>query len=152
KGSSAMGNQDIPVDLTDRASFSHWTPVTIRFSDQDSLGHVNNVSIAAYVEAGRTRLIHQFLDRGKYPTLNFALVRVEIDYRAEFHYPGTVEIGARLLRIGNKSFKSGYGLFVGDRCVATATSTNVFFDMEKRAAVEPSAEIRAVMKADMAAL
>lgn len=147
-----MGSdQDYPVDLTDRASFSLWTPVTIRFSDQDSLGHVNNVSIAAYVEAGRTRLIHQFLNREKYPTQNFALVRVEIDYRAEFHYPGTIEIGARLLHIGTKSFKSGYGLFVGDRCVATATSTNVFFDMEKRAAIEPPAEVRAAMEADIAA-
>lgn len=146
-----MGNEDNPVDLTDRASFSHWTPVTIRFSDQDSLGHVNNVSIVAYVEAGRTRLIHRFLDRETYPTLNFALVRVELDYRAEFRYPGTVEVGSRLLRIGTKSFGSGYGLFVDDRCVATSKSTNVFFDMTKRAAIEPPAEIRAAMEAEIAA-
>lgn len=145
-----MGNQERPADLTDRASFSHWTPVTIRFSDQDSLGHVNNVSIVAYVEAGRTMLIHQFLDREKYPDLNFALVRVEIDYRSEFHYPGTVDVGSRLLRVGRKSFTSGYGLFLGERCVATAISVNVFFDMAKRAGVEPPAEIRAAMEAEIA--
>ena len=53
------------IDLTDRASFSHWTPVSIRFSDQDPLGHVNNVALAAYVEAGRTMLIDQFLVSGE---------------------------------------------------------------------------------------
>ena len=39
-----MSNNETGVDLTDRANFSHWTPVTIRFSDQDPLGHVNNVA------------------------------------------------------------------------------------------------------------
>lgn len=146
-----MGNDEIPVDLTDRKSFSHWTPVTIRFSDQDPLGHVNNVSTVAYVEAGRTMLIHRFMSWEKYPDLNFALVRVEMDYRAEFTYPGTVDVGSRLLRIGRKSFSSGYGLFVEDRCVATSISVNVFFDTAKRIGVEPPAEIRAAMEAEIAA-
>lgn len=146
-----MGNQENQVDLTVRDSFSLWTPVTIRFSDQDSLGHVNNVSIVSYVEAGRTILIHRFLDREKFRDLNFALVRVEVDYRSEFVYPGTVDVGSRLLRIGTKSFTSGYGLFIGDRCVASSVSVNVFFDTTKRAGVEPPAEIRAMMEKEIAA-
>ena len=40
------------TDLTRRDAFDHWTPVTLRFSDQDSLGHVNNVAYAAFVAAG----------------------------------------------------------------------------------------------------
>jgi acyl-CoA thioester hydrolase len=140
-----MNKQDRPVDLTDRAGFSHWTPVTIRFSDQDPLGHVNNVATAAYVEAGRTMLIHRFMNREKYPDLNFALVRLEMDYLAEFAYPGTVDVGSRLLRIGTKSFSSGFGLFVGERCVATSVSVNVFFDTAKRQGVEPPQAIRDAM-------
>ena len=66
--------------LTNRAHFTYWTVVPIRFSDQDSLGHVNNVAIAAYVEAGRTSLIHEFLLREKYPDLDYSLAHVEIDY------------------------------------------------------------------------
>lgn len=44
-------------DLTRRDSFADFTQVTIRFSDQDSMGHVNNVSFGAYIEACRTMLI-----------------------------------------------------------------------------------------------
>jgi acyl-CoA thioester hydrolase len=139
-------NKDIPAaDLTKRASFSCWTPVTIRFSDQDSLGHVNNVAIAAFIEAGRTMLIHQFLLRERYPDINYALVHVDIDYRAEFHYPGTVDVGGRVERVGNKSFVTGYGLFVDDTCVATSRSVNVFFNMVERASVVPPEDLRALL-------
>jgi acyl-CoA thioester hydrolase len=134
------------IDLTDRSSFICWTPVSIRFSDQDSLGHVNNVAVAAFVEAGRTGLIHPLLMRDKYPNLNFALVNVEIDYLVEFHYPGTIDIGGRLERIGSKSFSSKYGLFMENRCVATAGSVNVFFDLEKRKSVAPPDDVRALFE------
>ena len=141
-----MNKDTSAIDLTSRNSFIHWTPVTIRFSDQDSLGHVNNVAVAAFVEACRTRLIHPFLMRDKYPNLNYALVHVEIDYLAEFHYPGTVDIGGRLERIGSKSFSTRYGLFVENRCVAIAGSVNCFFDLEKRESVSPPDEVRVLLE------
>ena len=144
-------NKNTPaIDLTARASFNHWTPVTIRFSDQDSLGHVNNVAVAAFVESCRTRLIHPFLMTEKFPDLNYALVHVEIDYRAEFRYPGTVDVGGRFLRVGAKSFTTAYGLFVGERCVATAGSVNCFFDLEKRQSVAPPDEVRALLEKALA--
>ncbi len=139
------------TDLTSRASFIHWTPVTIRFSDQDSLGHVNNVAVVAFVEACRTRLIHPFLLDDKYPNLNYVLVHVEIDYLAEFHYPGTVDIGGRLERIGSKSFTTRYGLFIANRCVATAGSVNCFFDLDKRQSVSPPDDVRALLEKALAA-
>lgn len=136
-------NDALPtIDLTDRESFSHWVQVTIRFSDQDSLGHVNNVAIVAFVESCRTTLIRRFLDPDRHPHLDYALVNINVDYRAEFHYPGTVDVGGRILCVGTKSFTSGYGLFLGDRCVATASSTNVFFDLEKRQGVAPPDDVR----------
>ncbi len=141
-----MTDDSLRTDLTDRASFGHWTGVTIRFSDEDNLGHVNNVAIAAYVEAGRTMLIHRFLLREKYPDLNYVLVHVEIDYLAEFRYPGIVDVGARVERVGTKSFATGYGLFSGEKCVATARSVNVFFDMVKRSSVAPPGDVRALLE------
>ena len=141
-----MNKDTSSIDLTARASFIHWTPVTIRFSDQDSLGHVNNVAVAAFVEACRTRLIHPYLMREKYPSLNYALVHVEIDYRAEFHFPGTVDVGGRLQRVGSKSFSTAYGLFIDDKCVATAGSVNCFFDLGTRMSVSPPDEVRALLE------
>src|SRR5215831_6094977 len=46
------------TDTQHRAGYPHWTTVTLRYSDQDSMGHVNNVSYAAYVEAGRVAFEH----------------------------------------------------------------------------------------------
>ncbi len=138
------------IDLTRRESFSHWTSVTIRYSDQDSMGHVNNVAIASYFEAARVELVQSVLDRFDHAHLDFILARVAIDYHNEFHYPGTVDVGARILRLGTKSMTSGYGLFMGQRCLATSQAVNVFFDTQKRASVAPPDEVRAALAAVMA--
>ncbi len=139
-------NKDTPAtDLTIRDSFSHWTPVTIRFSDQDPLGHVNNVSITAYVEACRTMLVHKFLLREQYPDLDYVLVHLDIDFVAEFHYPGTVDVGGRVERVGGKSFTTGYGLFIDSKCLATARCVNVFFDTLKRESIAPPQDVRALL-------
>lgn len=141
---------DTPFDLTNRDTFRHFTSVTIRFSDQDSMGHVNNCSFAAYVEAARTMLIQGFLDQFDHPGLDFILARVVIDYRAELHYPGSVDVGARLIHAGTKSLTSGYGIFAGDTCVATAESVNVFYDMNTRKSVVPPDDVRQAIAADIA--
>jgi acyl-CoA thioester hydrolase len=52
-----MSGSDDEIDLTVLETFSRWTPVTIRYSDQDGMGHVNNVAFAAYVEAARTMVL-----------------------------------------------------------------------------------------------
>lgn len=128
-------------DPTDRGSFDHFTTVTIRFSDQDSMGHVNNVSFASYIEAARTMLIQGLLDQFAHEGLDFILARVVIDYRSELHYPGSVDVGARLTRLGSKSLTSTYGIFSGDLCVATGESVNVFYDMKTRSSVKPPEDV-----------
>lgn len=128
-------------DPTQRASFDHFTPVTIRFSDQDNMGHVNNVSFAAYIEAARTMLIQGLLNQFAHDGLDFILARVIIDYRHELHYPGTVDVGAKLTRLGSKSLTSSYGIFLDHQCIATGESVNVFYDMNTRSSVKPPEDV-----------
>jgi acyl-CoA thioester hydrolase len=52
----------------------------IRWSDVDSLGHVNNAVYLNYLEEARDRLIGQLFGRRAW---DFVLVRVAIDYRSE---------------------------------------------------------------------
>ena len=136
-------------DLTSRQTFRHWTPVTIRYSDQDAMAHVNNTALATYIEAGRTAFIYDLISKGGMQGLEFILARVIIDYLQELHYPGTVEVGARLIRVGNKSLTTGYGVFRGDECIATSESVNVFYDMTTRKTVAPSGSVRAALVAEM---
>lgn len=142
--SDRMGTHDF--DLTRRETFSAFTPVTLRFSDQDSMGHINNVSFAAYIEAARTMLVQGLLDQFQHPGLDFILARVVIDYRRELHYPGTVEVGGRLIGLGNKSLTSGYGVFLDNECVCTAESVNVFYDMKTRSSVVPPEDVREAVR------
>jgi acyl-CoA thioester hydrolase len=133
---------DTRFDLRARATFATLVPVTIRYSDQDPLGHVNNVAVAAYLEVGRTELYGPLLARFGAGKIDTVVARLTIDYLAEFHYPGTAEVGTRIIRLGTKSLTVGSGIFVGDRCVATAECVSVLFDMTKRASTEPPPDLR----------
>ena len=136
-------------DLTNRQTYSHWTPVTIRFSDQDSMAHVNNTALATYIEAARCAFIYDLIQKGEMKGLEFILARLLIDYRRELNYPGMVDVGTRLIRVGNKSLTTGYGVFKGEECFATSECVNVFYDMATRKTVAPSESIRAVLAAEI---
>lgn len=115
------------------------------------MGHVNNVAFAAYIEAARTMLIGGYLEKFDHPGLDFILARVVIDYKRELHYPGNVDVGARLIRLGSKSLTSGYGVFSGDTCVATSESVNVFYDMNTRASVVPPDDVADAIRQEIVA-
>jgi acyl-CoA thioester hydrolase len=63
------------------------------------------------------------------------IVRLIVDFRAELFYPGVVDIGTRILRLGRASFTMAQAVFAGDSCAATAESTCVLVDTETRRAV-----------------
>ena len=104
---------------TDQRSYSHWVTDTVRFSDQDAVGHVNNVAFAAYVETGRVAFGHELRVAGD-PASSFILAQLVIDYRAQAHYPGEVRVGTQLVRIGRTSFTMRHGVFKDGVCIATA--------------------------------
>lgn len=54
------------------------TRVTVRWSDEDGFGHVNNAAYLTYLEEGRDRLFDALFPDSAY---DFVLARVEIDYR-----------------------------------------------------------------------
>ena len=139
------------IDLTRRESYRHWSPVTIRFSDQDSLAHVNNVALVQYFEVGRTAYVYDVIRAaGAEKSLEFILARLVIDFVRELHYPGAVEVGSRLTRIGRKSLTTGYGIFRGEDCIATSEAVNVFYDLNTRRTMEPPADVRALLERELA--
>ncbi len=119
-------------ELSDISRYSIFEPVSLRYSDQDAMGHVNNVAYAALIEAGRIGLFTHLLRGQRDQSLNFVLAHVAIDYRLEMHFPGTVHVGGRCLRVGTKSITTGFGCFLNGVCHATAICVNVYFDPETR--------------------
>lgn len=119
-------------DLNDISAYRVFEPVSLRYSDQDAMGHVNNVAYAAFFEAGRMGLFSVLLKGMGDQKFNFVLANLTVDYVKEMHFPGEVQVGGRLLRVGTKSITTGYGAFLNGVCHATSTSVNVYFDPETR--------------------
>lgn len=142
--STALGPD--AFDPTDPASYKFWVTEHIRFADLDLLGHVNNIAFMVYAESCRAA----FMDKTRFwipgaPRQN-VIVRIELDYRRELHYPGEVKVGLRVLRIGNSSFTLGQGLFSGEHCVATAQAVIARMDATTRKATPLNDEERASLQ------
>lgn len=144
---NAASGSDTP-DLTKRESFVEWTGVSVRYRDLDPNNHVNNGSINGFFEDGRvafrdTRMkdLEGGILRG------FALVKFTATYRATVHYPGTVEVGTVVTRVGGSSYDLGQAIFQDGRCCATAEVVTVHLDPATgRSAPLPDA-VRAVLEA-----
>ena len=139
-----------PPAATSRAAYAIWTSDTLRYGDTDRQGHVNNAVFATFCESGRVSFLYdEKLDlRG--PGANFVIVRLELDFRAELYYPGTIDIGTRVLSVGTKSFRLGQGVFKGEQCAATAECVMVLVDDRTRRAMALTGPLRAWLEAQLA--
>ncbi|MFD0914998.1 acyl-CoA thioesterase [Pseudahrensia aquimaris] len=131
---------------TKRSAYPVVTPVTLRFSDQDPLGHINNVAVTAILESGRTGLLRVLFDGVELPPRSMVLANLVVDYRHEMTFPGTVEVGAKLVHVGTKSLRGAYAIFQNGVCCVTSHSTNVFFDNETRKSKMPPSSVHEQLK------
>ena len=105
---------------------------TLRFADTDRHGHITNSVFAICCQTGRLAILED-PDRPLAPTgTQFVVAKLDIDFRRELHWPGSVDIGTRIVRVGRSSLTFEQGLFQLDRCVATANSVVVLHDVSTR--------------------
>lgn len=137
------------TDLTKRSTFGHWVTHTIRYNDQDPVGHVNNAAMATFLEQGRTTFIYPLMKEHAGPDLEIVLARLEVDYLREFHFPGSVDIGSTVMSVGSKSLRLQHGVFLSgtDTCVSTGLCVLVFFDPVNRISTNPPDSLRSALTA-----
>ncbi|HKF73194.1 MAG TPA: thioesterase family protein [Stellaceae bacterium] len=135
---------------TERGSYAIWTHDILRYGDTDRQGHVNNAVFATFCESGRVLFLFDEKLSLAGPNDNFAVVRLEIDFRAELFYPGRIDIGTRVLGIGRTSFRLGQGIFNGDTCAATSESVLVLMDETTRKAKPLTPQLRAWLEERLA--
>jgi acyl-CoA thioester hydrolase len=134
------------VDLSSRASFDYFYAEKLRFSDTDMIGHINNVAFAALIESGRVNYTRSGMLTALPPEMLIVMRRIELDYRAELHWPAEVDVGCRLLSIGRTSFAIGNAVFHGDLCAATSITTLVAIGRASRRPVAIPDVCRASME------
>ncbi len=121
-----------PQPLLDH--YPHRVTEIVRFGDLDPQGHVNQAVFNTYFESGRVAMFRN-PDLGiGVPGLTFVLVRIEINYMRELHWPGQVEVGTAVAEFGRTSFIVTQALFRDGQCMATARATLVCIDLKTRKA------------------
>lgn len=119
-------------DLTEYGRYRHWRTATLRFSDLDLNGHVNNVSFAIFFQEGRTSFFQDVREEAGDPTMAWAVAQLTINFLREMHIPGSVEIGTSIVRIGRSSVVLGQGLFRDGVCTGTSRAVMVRVDRPAR--------------------
>ncbi len=116
---------------TDRAAYAFWTRDTVRFSDVDRYRHINNVAIATYCETGRVEFAEALWPGSTAGEVSgWVIVQLTVNFLAQGAYPGDVEIGTRVERVGRTSCTIGQGLFKNGTCFATSEAVLVWLDLE----------------------
>lgn len=123
--------EDFPYRLSDN----------VRFADLDPNQHVNNAVYASYFETGRVTLMKDHSYGLMPPGLAWIMVRLDIHFRAELRWPGTIELGLGLTRFGRTSVTFEQVVFSGDKCVASAQSVSVLIDEATRKPTPLTSEI-----------
>ena len=107
------------------AAFPLRTYDKLRYADTDRQGHVNNAVFATMLETGRAELLYMPGDEMHEAGCAFVIANLRLDFLGEIRWPGRVEIGTRVSRIGNSSFTLEQGLFQDERCTAAGEAVIV---------------------------
>lgn len=133
-----------------RTAFALVRAISTRWTDNDVYGHVNNAIYYQYFDS----VINAYLvERGGLDIRSGAvvgfIVRSECDYFAPVSYPGDVEVGVKVEKLGNSSVTYALGLFApgqGEPC-ALARMVHVFVDTATQRPVPIPGELRLALQA-----
>ncbi|MBI2309139.1 MAG: acyl-CoA thioesterase [Rhodocyclales bacterium] len=106
----------------------------LRYADTDRQGHVNNAVFSTMLETGRVELLYSPQEPLAEAACAFVIASLHLDFRGEITWPGTVEIGTRVARVGSSSLTLEQGLFQEGRCVANAQTVIVQMNEHTRRA------------------
>ena len=99
------------------------------FADMDAFRHINNGATGRYFEEARADLNMRVFGQGvmvdPQDGLQLLFARVIIDYLAQIHYPGSVDIATAIAHVGTSSYTMQQALFQNGQCCALSTSTLV---------------------------
>ncbi len=107
------------------ADFPPQTFDTIRYGDTDRQGHVNNAVFSSFLESGRVDFLYNLQPPLVTEQTSFVIASLQLNFLKEINWPGRVEIGTGILKIGNSSLRMYQRLFQHGECVAEAETVIV---------------------------
>ncbi|HZK16838.1 MAG: acyl-CoA thioesterase [Chloroflexi bacterium] len=88
-------------------TFPYYQEINVRYSDLDTLHHVNNVSILEYVETARTGYYRAsgIWDGTIREGFGMVVASVKIDYLVSIEFGDPVRVGIKVAHLGSKSLR-----------------------------------------------
>lgn len=128
-----------PAWRQDRAAYPHSFLIQTRYRDEDGLGHVNNIAVAAYYDETRARFSRQvFTTAGEFERARIVTADSRVTYLGEVFHPDEIEIRTGILRIGTASYDLGQAMFQRGQCVGICTTTFVQASAEGSSPLSPA--------------
>ena len=112
--------------------YPHVRTEIVRYGDTDRQGHVNNAVFSTFFECSRTDILYDPRRNLITADREFVIVKFEVEYLAELGWPGTVEIGTRVARLGRSSIVCEQAIFQNGVCAAASSNVMVMIDVETR--------------------
>ncbi len=122
-----------PVETRDR--YAHLLTIPTRWMDNDTYGHVNNVTYYSYFD---TVVNAYLIDQGQMDIARSPTIAVVVEtmcrYRRSLTFPDVIDAGVRVAKLGTTSVRYDIGLFrQGEHEVAAeGYFVHVFVNRETR--------------------
>ena len=118
-----------------RSAYRHLTPITLRWADNDAYGHVNNTVYYAWFDSAVNAWLvgHGLLDIAAGDPIGL-VVETGCRFFVPLAFPGAVDVGIAIERIGTSSVTYWVGVFAAgaDDPAAEGHFTHVYVDRALR--------------------
>ena len=104
----------------------------IRYGDTDRQGHVNNAVFATFLETGRCEFLYNPDNNLLLNDTSYVIARLDLHFVGEINWPGRVDIGTGVRKVGNSSLTLHQAVFQDGTCVCQADSVIVQMHNETR--------------------
>jgi acyl-CoA thioester hydrolase len=128
-----------------KAAFPFVAEIHTRYTDEDHMGHVNNIAVATYYDEARSRFTQAVRAKsGDLTGLRLVTAQANVTYLAEVFQPDVLRIGCGIVRIGGSSYEIGQALYQNGRCAGVCTA--VFVNATRPGASPLPENLRAALR------
>ena len=119
-----------------------FTKIVPRVSETDGVGHINNVFVPIWFEAGRREIFRIFSPKLDFINWKLALVKVTVEYVDQLYLAEDVDIKTGIEKIGTSSFTIKEEIHQTNRICAKGQAIYVNYNFRDKKSEPISNEIR----------
>ena len=119
-----------------------FTKIVPRVSETDGVGHINNVFIPIWFEAGRREIFRIFSPKLDFINWKLALVKVTVEYVDQLYLAEDVDVKTGIEKVGTSSFTIKEEIHQTNRICAKGQAIYVNYNFRNKKSEPISNEIR----------